>query len=202
MKRCVTMNKTLIGASLALMVTACASVPKADEQSPNSKLGVVQVGTKQNAELVFCTEADCPQRTPKYLPKPAEQPKKKIVSEPRATQEAKNLLYKVHFRWGWSQLDEEGRKEIDEIIKSGALKKAKKIEVSGRTDPTGSLKANQKLALRRAETVKSLLILAGLPAENISATAQKPCCDGDLRADKKVMQELRRTDIDIAIKEK
>ena len=200
------MIKFLVCTSVALLLTACATTGTDEDNekkvAKEDKLAVVQTGAGQNAELVFCTEADCPQRTPKYLPKPAEQPKKKIVSEPRATQEAKNLLYKVHFRWGWSQLDEEGRKEIDEIIKSGALKKAKKIEVSGRTDPTGSLKANQKLALRRAETFKSLLILAGLPSENISATAQKPCCDGDLRADKKVMQELRRTDIDIAIKEK
>ena len=189
------MNKLLICASLALMMTACASVQNADEQSSIGKLGVVQVGTKQNAELVFCEADKCPQRTPKFLPVPA-QPAPAPV---KVAEAPKQVHFKVHFRWGWGRLDTSGIKEVDEVVSSGQLTNAKSIVVAGRTDPTGPLKFNEKLAVRRAQTVKAALVKAGVPAEAVTAVAQAPCCDGDLRASKKVMQELRRTDIDITI---
>ena len=65
------MNKSLVAASLAAMVAACASVQEVDRQPSSGKLGVVQVGTQQNAELIFCKSENCPQRTPKRLPPPA-----------------------------------------------------------------------------------------------------------------------------------
>lgn len=190
------MNKTWIGASLALMVTACASVPNADEQSPSGKLGVVQVGTKQNAELVFCETDKCPQRTPKFLPPPAPPQASAPVT---VAEMPKQVHFKVHFRWGWSRLDTDGRKEAEAVVASGLLKDAKRIEVAGRTDPTGPRKFNEKLAVRRAETVKAVLVMAGIPADRIAAVAQNPCCDGSLAASKAAMRELRRTDIEITV---
>lgn len=193
------MNKSLICASLALMMTACASVPNSDEQSSSSKLGVVQVGTKQNAELVFCETDKCPQRTPKFLPPPAPPAPPTAPAPIKVVEAPKQVHFKVHFRWGWGRLDTSGIKEVDEVVSSGQLTNAKSIVVAGRTDPTGPLKFNEKLAVRRAQTVKAALVKAGVPAEAVTAVAQAPCCDGDLRASKKVMQELRRTDIDITI---
>ncbi|WP_172600132.1 OmpA family protein [Sulfuricystis multivorans] len=195
------MNKLLSCASLALMMSACASIQNSDERPPNSKLEVVEVGTKQNAELVFCETDNCPQRTPKFIPKPAP-PTPAPPSTPtsiKAVETPKQVHFKVHFRWGWGRLDTSGFKEVDEIISSGHLKNAKSIVVAGRTDPTGSLKFNEKLAIRRAQAVKAALVKTGVPVETITAVAQAPCCDGDLRASKRIMQELRRTDIDITI---
>lgn len=80
-----------------------------------------------------------------------------------------------------------------------ALQNLKMIEISGRTDPTGSLRYNQRLALRRAETVKAALVLAGYSASEIQTRAETPCCDGPLNASAKVMQQLRRADIQITI---
>ena len=192
------MNKPLICASLALMVTACASAPNANEQSPNGKMGVVQVGTKQNAELVFCETDKCPQRTPKFLPPPAP-PAPPAPSPVKVVEAPKQVHFKVHFRWGWGRLDTSGSKEVEEVVASGQLTNAKSIVVAGRTDPTGPLKFNEKLAIRRAQTVKAALVKAGVPDEAVTAVAQAPCCDGDLRASKKRMQELRRTDIEITV---
>ena len=192
------MNKSLLCVA-ALMLGACATsdAEKATSAGANtapSKLGVVQVGTQQNAEHVFCDSGNCPQRTPKYLPQPAAKPQVKAeASKPVQTH------FKVHFRWGWSQLDSEGRKEVEAVASSGVLKNAKRVEIAGRTDPTGSRKYNEKLAIRRAETVKAALVLAGVPAEVITAAAQQPCCDGDKNAAPAAMRELRRTDIDITI---
>ncbi len=193
------MNKNLL-CLIALLLSACASTsdPTNTESSATRteavKLGVTQVGSQQNAEHVFCDTASCPQRTPKYVPQPAAKPQaKNEVSKPVQTH------FKVHFRWGWSRLDSEGRKEVEAVASSGLLKNAKRIEIAGRTDPTGSRKYNERLAIRRAETVKAALVLAGVPAEGITAVAQAPCCDGDLNAAPAAMRELRRTDIDITI---
>ncbi|BBN90785.1 OmpA family protein [Azospira sp. I09] len=193
------MNKPLICASLAMMVTACASVPNADEQSPNGKFGVVQVGTKQNAELVFCETDKCPQRTPKFLPPSAPPAPPPAPAPVKVAEMPKQVHFKVHFRWGWSRLDTDGRKEAEAVVASGLLKDAKRIEVAGRTDPTGPRKFNEKLAVRRAETVKAVLVMAGIPADRIAAVAQNPCCDGSLAASKAAMRELRRTDIEITV---
>ena len=193
------MNKNLL-CLIAVMLSGCASTSDQAKtegsatKTESVKLGVVQVGTQQNAGHVFCDAANCPQRTPKYLPQPAaKQQAKNEISTPVQTH------FKVHFRWGWSQLDSEGRKEVEAVASSGMLKNAKRIEIAGRTDPTGSRKYNEKLAIRRAETVKAALVLAGVPAEGITAVAQAPCCDGDMNAAPAAMRELRRTDIDITI---
>ncbi len=192
------MNRGLVCASLTVFVAACATTAEVDQKTVgNSKLAVVQMGILQNAEHVFCEEPGCPKRTPKYLPQPA--PVQKPVAAPLPSV-AKQEPFKVHFRWGWSRLDQAGRNELEKVLASGALANAKRIEVSGRTDPTGSYKYNERLALRRATTVKAALVMAGIPEGRITALAQTPCCNGDKRAAPAAMRELRRTDIDIRIK--
>lgn len=193
------MNKSLVSVSLALILSACASTPDSDRQAPGGKLGVAQVGTQQNAELVFCKSENCPQRTPKRLPPPAPQVVAVAQAAVAVKEEPKQVHFKVHFRWGWSRLDTDGRKEAEAVVASGLLKDAKHIEVAGRTDPTGPRKFNEKLAVRRAETVKAVLVMAGIPADRIAAVAQTPCCDGSLAASKAAMRELRRTDIEITV---
>ena len=193
------MNKSLVAASLAAMVAACASVQEVDRQPSSGKLGVVQVGTQQNAELIFCKSENCPQRTPKRLPPPAPTVVAVSQSAVAVKEDPKQVHFKVHFRWGWSRLDTDGRKEAEAVVASGLLKNAKRIEIAGRTDPTGPRKFNEKLAVRRAETVKAVLVMAGIPADRIAAVAQTPCCDGSLAASKAAMRELRRTDIEITV---
>lgn len=193
------MNKSLIAVSLALILSGCASSPNSDRQATGGKLGVAQVGTQQNAELVFCKSENCPQRTPKRLPTPAPQVVAVSQAAVAVKEEPKQVHFKVHFRWGWSRLDTDGRKEAEAVVASGLLKDAKHIEVAGRTDPTGPRKFNEKLAVRRAETVKAVLVMAGIPADRIAAVAQTPCCDGSLAASKAAMRELRRTDIEITV---
>ena len=194
------MNKSLLSLAAAAALAGCASGPEVAEEKP-AKLGVTQVGQKQNTEYIFCAEGkDCPTRTPKYLPVPKPEPK----GDPKtvAPVQAAPVAFKVHFRWGWSALDGVGRKEIDEVVASGALKGAKSITVAGRTDPSGSRSFNEKLAVRRASTVKAALVMAGVPENIIKAEAQAPCCDGDKKAAQTVMRELRRTDITITITNK
>ena len=79
-------------------------------------------------------------------------------------------------------------------------KKGETIVVLGRPDPVGGKKFNERLAGKRAETVKQELIAAGIPAASIHAGTHKPCCDGDLKGGAELHRELRRTDVEITIK--
>src|SRR5574337_685821 len=177
------MNRPLLVFAAAVAVSGCAGVPQVDERHETSpagqkhgtspagqKLGVVQMGTLQNAELVFCGADHCPQRTPKQLPRaPA-------VAQPvahRVEAAPESTGFKVHFRWGWSRLDEAGRLELERVMDSGLLRNAKQIVVAGRTDPTGRVDLNEKLALRRAATVKAALVKAGVPDHSITAISTR-----------------------------
>lgn len=203
------MNKCFIPAALvsASLLSACATtetptIALVDSEhvvdQGRGKIGVAQMGAKQNAEYVFCDGRECPKRTRKLLPAPPLAQK----SQPSRLVEPNPLLpvqFKVHFRWGWSRLDKEGQIEVAKVVDAPGLKNAKSIVIAGRTDPTGSRAANEKLALKRAQTVKAALVMAGVPESVITAEAQAPCCDGDKTAAPEVMRELRRTDIDITI---
>lgn len=201
-------SKCLLCTLLPLWLAACAAVP---DKVPDPKLAVTHVGSGSSGEHVFCETSKCPQPTPKYLPTPAPQvmPQQRttpaVVNPPAQQAESASQpeRFKVHFRWGWSRLDKAGRKELDAVLGTSGLNTAEHIEVAGRTDPTGSRKQNEKLALRRAGTVKAELVKAGIPAERITAVAQAPCCDGNKQhPDSLAMRELRRTDLDITIKKK
>lgn len=202
------MNKVILGAITILIVSGCATAQKSESDASGSgKLAVTQIGHNQNTQLVFCESNKCPERTAKYIaspsPVPVTPPVKPSVQEIVVkAQEPEHIHFKVHFRWGWSRLDKAGREEIKSLLKVAKSKPNKQIVVAGRTDPTGSLTANKKLALMRANTVKAVLVKAGIPSDVITADAQLPCCDGDKRAAPEDLRELRRTDIDITIKTK
>lgn len=199
------MNKSIICASISAFLAACSSmdfaVDTAVESKTSPKIAVTQAGAKQNSELVFCVSNDCPKHTLKRLkPPPAPQP---AQVRPQIKEESpKPERFKVHFRWGWSRLDSDGRREVESVVGTGLLKDAKHIEIAGRTDPTGPRKFNEKLAIRRAEAVKAIFVMGGVPSERISAVAQQPCCDGEISHSKAEMRDLRRTDIEITVTSK
>ncbi len=180
-------------AILAAFLGACASAPEA----PQKKMTVTQKGLGSGAEYVACI--DCPEPTKKtiHLPPPPAKPLpvKKVEAEP-----PKPVIttLKVHFRFGMATLDKEGRKEL--AAAAAEAKRGEVIVVLGRTDPVGGKKFNERLAEKRAETVKQELIAAGIPAASIHAGTHKPCCDGDLKGGAELHRELRRTDVEITIK--
>lgn len=188
---------TLLVASIGLFSGCANQTPHETVSSAPIMLAVTQTGKGQNATHVFCEDGLCPARTQKVIsvPPPAQKP----LTTPVVQAPVKSETFKVHFRWSWAKLDESGEKELRSVVANIKDKQVKMIEVAGRTDPTGSRKYNEKLALRRAETIKTSLVKAGVSASIIKTSAQKPCCDGSLSSSPKVMQQLRRTDIEITI---
>ena len=60
-----------------------------------------------------------------------------------------------------------------------------KVSVNGHTDNTGEAVANKKLSQERAESVKSVLVAMGLPAERIATAGygqEKPVASNDSEA--------------------
>lgn len=82
----------------------------------------------------------------------------------------------VLFRFGksgYADISSQGREAIRELI--AQLKREhpalERIEVIGHTDPIGAPAANHALGLKRAQTVRRLLIDGGLPASSIKASS-------------------------------
>lgn len=191
----------LAGCTTSPVQTEIASV----EDKPVLHIG--QVGSQKTADFVFCESKNCPKRTSKYLPSPEQRPVVKNSDDVKPESKAEhkpaipqNIQAKVHFRWGWSKLDQSGHKEVRELLNLESLRTAKEIVIAGRTDPTGSKAFNKRLAINRAKAVKAELVKAGIPSADITTQAQNPCCDGEIRASKEEMKPLRRTDIEITIK--
>jgi outer membrane protein OmpA-like peptidoglycan-associated protein len=89
--------------------------------------------------------------------------------------------------------DQPGLHALAECMKTGALRD-KRILLTGRADPRGTVDANDKLGLERAEKVKQFLVDHGVAADRTeTATAGKTAAEpepGKWRTD-------RRVDIDI-----
>lgn len=89
----------------------------------------------------------------------------------------------VLFDFGKSTLTSSGREAVTQLA-NGLLqnpKQAKSLDVTGHTDPIGSTQSNRALGLKRAETVRNLLIQSGLPASAIrshSAGSSEPLSSG------------------------
>ncbi|HEY1610199.1 MAG TPA: OmpA family protein [Paraburkholderia sp.] len=63
----------------------------------------------------------------------------------------------------------EGRADIREIAARLSATRFRRIEVRGYTDRLGSASYNMDLSQRRADTIKTLLVQQGLPADRIDA---------------------------------
>ena len=178
----------------------CATTSHDGTVAPDPKFAVVQVGQMSAKEFVACV--DCPPRTQKViaLPEPAvarptvEPPK----PQPPAARKPAPKAFSVHFRFGRHTLDKAGREELAAAL-AAAKVKGSAVTILGRTDPVGTLPFNQRLALRRADTVRKGLVAAGVPASAIRSGAHEPCCDGDKAARAAVHRVLRRADVRIIV---
>jgi len=179
--------------TLCAIATGCAThAPEPVKPStPDPKVQISQNADRGHLEYVACAEGRCPDRSTKVIalePKPAQR-----VEPVTAPAPARPSSYRVHFAWGSSRLSDEARDQIQAATK--AARPATRVVIRGGTDPTGGMRANHRLALKRAEVVKHALISAGIPASRIDATRHTPCCSGSFESDR----EQRRADVEIHI---
>jgi outer membrane protein OmpA-like peptidoglycan-associated protein len=212
-------------AIVAIHVSGCAKPPP---KEPLPVFSTTQVDAR-NRNYVFCEEdKDCKPPTEKFILAETSQ-EMEVLSEQAlenrrnsngidGNEDAANRTgsgatlgktpferiaptnrFEVHFAWGMSILDPAGKREVDTIIQSPGFKAAKTIHIAGRTDPSGSPKANRRLAQRRADTVKQALVRAGASQTSITSQIQEPCCSGKTPDDRKPDRQLRRADVVITL---
>jgi len=90
-----------------------------------------------------------------------------------AAQPPRPVSFTVHFTMGSAtNLTPESRPVIDAIKTELAGRPAPEITVIGHTDRVGGADANDKLSVRRAETVKDILIAEGARPLSLEATGR------------------------------
>jgi len=72
--------------------------------------------------------------------------------------------FSLYFRTESSELADESRAVLPDVIRAAAGRKVPEVTVIGHTDTTGSARNNYKLGLERAQMVRALLLKAGLDA--------------------------------------
>lgn len=92
-----------------------------------------------------------------------------MFGEVRAALPPAPQRFTVYFRFESEELTAESRARVPEILKAVKQHPAPDVSVVGHTDTTGPATRNLQLGLSRAQTVRSLLIAAGLDASAIEA---------------------------------
>ncbi len=100
--------------------------------------------------------------TPQPPPPPAPVPAP--VAAPTRT-------YLVFFDWDRADLTDRARQIVAEAAQASTRVQATRIEVQGNADLSGTKQYNQKLSLRRAQTVAAELVRDGVPAKEIQIQA-------------------------------
>jgi outer membrane protein OmpA-like peptidoglycan-associated protein len=70
--------------------------------------------------------------------------------------------FNLYFREGTSNLTEESRAVLPDIVTAVQARTVPEVTVIGHTDTTGSTASNYQLGLQRAQAVRALLLKAGL----------------------------------------
>jgi outer membrane protein OmpA-like peptidoglycan-associated protein len=79
--------------------------------------------------------------------------------------------FTLYFRFESDELTDESRGVVPEILKTVKERAVPDVAVVGHTDTAGTSKANFELGLKRATTVRNLLVKAGLDASFIEVTS-------------------------------
>jgi outer membrane protein OmpA-like peptidoglycan-associated protein len=79
--------------------------------------------------------------------------------------------FNLYFRVDTSELTEESRAILPDVMSAVAARKVPEVTVIGHTDTTGSTASNYQLGLQRAQTVRDLLLKAGLDASMIEVSS-------------------------------
>ena len=85
-----------------------------------------------------------------------------------------NIALRKDFKFGFNQsdLNDEAKAYLDELASLLETHPATQLEVIGHTDDVGSMAANKKVSMQRAEAVVNYLIEKGIDSKRLKATAK------------------------------
>lgn len=143
-------------------------------------------------DLVKPVAAPAPQPA-EPAPAPAPAPAPIVVPE----QQKITLNADVLFDFDKSNLRPEGRQELDEVVQKMQGMELEVIIAIGHTDSIGTNEYNQKLSVRRAESVKNYLTSKGVPADRIYTEGKGETQPVATNATREGRQQNRRVEIEV-----
>jgi OmpA-OmpF porin, OOP family len=97
----------------------------------------------------------------------AEADMQRVFGEALAALPPAPLRFILYFQFDSNDLTDEGRKLVPDILRVVGERAVPEVDVVGHTDTTGTSQSNVELGLKRAATVRELLLQAGLDASLI-----------------------------------
>lgn len=170
----------ILGLMAGIFAAGCAATNKAiapTKTEASISPAIQQIGYGLDARFTRCSGARCPVRTVKTLAQVEPPPVAAVIAPvplPPQVQEIRKRIT-VPFKSGSAHLGDQEAQAID--MQSADIGRARRTEIRGRTDDTGSLSRNDKLARQRAEAVRDYLTQRRLnDTAEISLESKGSCC--------------------------
>ncbi|MDQ7082796.1 MAG: OmpA family protein [Aquificota bacterium] len=103
-----------------------------------------------------------------FVPPPEEEVKEeKPKKEPKFVEETLKITARIHFDFDKYNIRKEYIPILNEVVRTLKSNEFIKVRIEGFTDIVGTKEYNEKLALKRAESVKRYLVQKGVPEDKI-----------------------------------
>lgn len=161
-----------------LLATACNQLPSRIQPNELSLDQSSSAAGLHPNEYVFCTVQDgawgCSKLSPKSrIDSKAGASSAASSSSEDSDEDAGEPILSIYFPSGSSVIPDSSKAALLEAL-PGLRDRA--ISIRGFTDDVGQLARNERLAMARAESIKSYLIQAGLPSQAITVEGHGKCC--------------------------
>jgi len=158
------------------LLSACAGPREHFSVLPDrdGNVGQMVVTPRQGAPLTLDkTSMNASVRSGEAAPaKMSEAQVRDMYKEALDAQPMAPVHFLLYFVEGGDTLTAESQRELEKILAEIKKRPAPDLIVVGHTDRVGSIADNDRLALRRAEKVRTQLVAQGLAEENISASGR------------------------------
>lgn len=137
-------------------------------------------------------------------PPPAPPPPPPVVEEPKKVEppppppaEVVRFQPRIQFAWDSAVLDEAQQSVLKDVVKSLLADKTYSVHISGHASSEGQVEHNNKLSLRRAESVRNFLVANGVDGSRLTVEgfgSRVPVADNSTEAGR---VQNRRVEFDV-----
>ena len=173
----------MAGLAVAVLVSACA--PKTARTDPQAQVLVVllpDTDTGNVGRIVVTNPAGQTELSTAYastrVTTNGRRPRARTLKQDDVTRQFADAIatlppaplhFTLFFRFDSEELTDESRAVVQAVLKSVKAQPVPDVQVIGHTDTTGTTESNFELGLRRANSVRAMLIDAGLNSSAIDA---------------------------------
>ena len=175
-----TLRSLTAALSLMALLAACAASPDIRNElvvllpDKDGTVGVVSIETTAGSELVLDTALASAQigAAGGAISDASQDQVQAIFSEALAAQPPDPISFTLYFKTGGTELREASKPVLKALFETVAARQAVEVQVTGHTDLKGSIRGNDKLALKRAEAVAAMLIDQGIQTTRVRAVGR------------------------------